>query len=69
MERNGTSENHLLRFVVGLLAEAVEHLLVVLGGLAGLAHELSHVLGHGLGDADARPVEPVVANVAAHIEP
>lgn len=60
-------KRHLLRFIVRLLAEAVE-LLSVPGVFALLADKLSHALALLLGNADAFAVEPVVAKVAANVE-
>ena len=57
-----------LGFVIGLLADTVNF--HVFTGIAALvANVLGHGLGHGLRDPDARPVEPIAANVTADIEP
>lgn len=56
-----------LRFIIRLLAEAVE-LLGVPGVFAFLADELSHALALLLRNSNAVPVEPIVAQVAPDVE-
>ena len=59
----------LLCFVIGLLANAINLAVAVLGLATLIADVLGHVLGHGLSNADTLPVEPVVTDVATDIKP
>lgn len=56
-----------LRLIVRLAAQTVQ-LLCVARMLAFAAHELGQRLRSVLADADALAVEPIVAQIAAHIE-
>ena len=59
--------NVKLRFVVRLLTQTIE-LLRVARFVAAVAHKLAHRLTHGFRDANAAAMEPIGAQIAAHVK-